>query len=311
MHDLKPAEQPTIYFFGVTTGQSSINRIFPLWARELGLHDACLVGLDFPLQDAPERYRAAVEFIKHDPLSRGALVTSHKLDVVRAAGELFDGFDEFGTIMSEVSCIYKRDGRLYGAAKDAVTSRLALSSFVPDRHWATPGREALLLGAGGASVACMWTLAHPDRGPHRPARIVVTDIDSNRLEHLRAIHGRIESAPPLEDRLVEPGAPADEILARMKPDSLIVNATGMGKDRPGSPIGDRADWPERARVWELNYRGERRFMHQAREQGLEVEDGWNYFLYGWTGVIADVFDIEIPASGPLFETLSEIGTASR
>ena len=31
------ATTPTMYFIGVTTGQSSIMRIFPIWAKALGL----------------------------------------------------------------------------------------------------------------------------------------------------------------------------------------------------------------------------------------------------------------------------------
>ena len=37
-----------MYFIGVTTGQSSIMRIFPIWAKALGL-DACIKGIDITL----------------------------------------------------------------------------------------------------------------------------------------------------------------------------------------------------------------------------------------------------------------------
>ena len=33
----EPAKRPTMYFVGVTTGQSSIMKMFPIWAKELGL----------------------------------------------------------------------------------------------------------------------------------------------------------------------------------------------------------------------------------------------------------------------------------
>ena len=50
-------------------------------------------------------------------------------------------------------------------------------------------------------------------------------------------------------------------------------------------------------VWELNYRGSLDFLHQARTQqdarGLTVVDGWEYFVHGWTQVIADVFDLDL------------------
>ncbi len=56
-------------------------------------------------------------------------------------------------------------------------------------------------------------------------------------------------------------------------------------------------FPQDALVWELNYRGERLFMHQAEAQQktrhVTVIDGWMYFIYGWTQVIADVFQTTI------------------
>jgi hypothetical protein len=49
-------------------------------------------------------------------------------------------------------------------------------------------------------------------------------------------------------------------------------------------------------------------MHQARAQsetrGVRVEDGWLYFLHGWTQVIAQVYHQEI--QGERFERLAAI-----
>jgi shikimate 5-dehydrogenase len=79
---------------------------------------------------------------------------------------------------------------------------------------------------------------------------------------------------------------------------LVINATGLGKDRPGSPITDEGRFPRRAVVWELNYRGALDFLQQARrtavERALTVHDGWEYFIHGWSCVIADVFHVDIP-----------------
>ncbi|MEW6042504.1 MAG: shikimate dehydrogenase, partial [Elusimicrobiota bacterium] len=50
-------------------------------------------------------------------------------------------------------------------------------------------------------------------------------------------------------------------------------------------------------AWEFNYRGELDFLHQAEAQktsrSVVVEDGWLYFLHGWTQVIAQVLQINI------------------
>jgi shikimate dehydrogenase len=76
-----------------------------------------------------------------------------------------------------------------------------------------------------------------------------------------------------------------------------MNATGLGKDRPGSPITDDARFPRGGLAWDFNYRGDLRFLVQARaqlkERNLAVEDGWIYFIHGWAQVIAEVFHIEI------------------
>lgn len=38
-------------------------------------------------------------------------------------------------------------------------------------------------------------------------------------------------------------------------------------------------------------------MHQAeaqqQEKQLQIEDGWTYFIHGWTQVIAEVFHVDI------------------
>src|SRR5437868_2134700 len=83
---------PTMYFIGVTTGQSTMTRLFPFWAAMLGLN-ARLVGVDLPLQAPRERYREAVEQIKYDALSMGALITTHKVNLFNAAEDLFDVLD--------------------------------------------------------------------------------------------------------------------------------------------------------------------------------------------------------------------------
>jgi len=89
---LKPCTAPTFYFIGVTTSKSSIMQIFPRWMKTLGL-DAAITGYDAPPGAPPETYRRIVQHIKSAPLARGALVTTHKLDLLAAARELFDWLD--------------------------------------------------------------------------------------------------------------------------------------------------------------------------------------------------------------------------
>jgi shikimate 5-dehydrogenase len=89
----------------------------------------------------------------------------------------------------------------------------------------------------------------------------------------------------------------DRIMEAVPPHSVVINATGMGKDTPGSPITWEGRFPENGVAWEFNYRGELDFLHQALAQqqarGLRVEDGWLYFLHGWTQVVAQVLHIDL------------------
>ncbi len=313
--DWPTPDRPTMYFIGVTTHQSSIMRVFPLWAEYLNLGDVALQGINFPLHDSPARYRRAVEFIKQQPLARGALVTTHKLDLYQASGDLFDEVDEFARLMQEVSSIYKDGDRLIGHAIDPINSGLSIETILGAGYWERTAAEVLICGAGGASTALTWYLLQKRHGANRPSRMVVTDRSSSRLDEMAEIHRAIEADLPVEYHLVKTTDDTDFLLSECKPKSVIVNATGLGKDAPGSPISDRALWPEDAIAWDFNYRGDLVFLKQARAQQesrlLRVEDGWQYFLHGWTSVMAEVFALGQPPSGAELAELSQLAAAVR
>ena len=304
----QPAQKPTFYFIGVTTGKSSIMRVFPAWAKHLGLGDVEIKGIDLKIHDEPERYREAVSFIKNDPLSLGALVTTHKLDLLKASRDLFEELDPYAQLTGEISCISKRDGKLAGHAKDPITAGFSLEAFLPLDHWEKSGAEVLVLGAGGSSVALTCYMLEPRHGANRPSRIVVTNRSQPRLTEIEEIHRRLAQPVPIEYHLAPQPESAAALMATLKPRSLVVNATGLGKDAPGSPITDGAVFPQDGFAWEFNYRGDLVFLDQARaqEKNLHVEDGWIYFIHGWTRVIAEVFHIDIPTRGPAFDRIAQI-----
>lgn len=310
MSELRPAEWPTLYFIGVTTGQSSIMKVFPAWADHLGLENARIVGIDFPPHGDPQAYRRAVAFIKRDPLSLGALVTTHKIDLFAACRDQFDEIDPHAQLMAEASCLSKRDGRLVCHAKDPVTAGLALAGFLGGDYFARTGAEVLCMGAGGATIAITWCLMRRERGADAPRRLVVTDRDPERLEAIQRIHRQVPSDVALDYVRVSKPGDNDAVLAGLGPRALVINATGLGKDAPGSPLTDAAVFPDQAIAWDLNYRGDLVFLDQARrqqaERKLRIEDGWTYFIHGWSQVIAEVFHIDIAPHGPAFDALSRI-----
>lgn len=315
MSPYPPAHKPTLYFIGVTTGKSSIMKVFQAWARHLGLGECAIEGIDFAIHDEPQKYREAVAFIKSEPLARGALVTTHKLDLLKACRDQFDELDEYAAQTGEVSCISKRDGRLIGHAKDILTAGRSLEAFLPEWHWVATGAQAFVLGAGGSAIAITWYLMNRSHGANRPSKIIVANRTPERLAEIKEIHDRIGCDIPVEYHHVPTAERSDEILERLPSSSLIVNATGLGKDAPGSPLTDAAHFPMQAIAWDFNYRGDLRFLQQARAQqktrNLLIEDGWVYFIHGWTSVIAEAFHIEIPAKGPQFDELSRIAAATK
>ncbi len=308
----EPARQNTMYFIGVTTGKSSIMKIFPKWMEALG-EDLQIKGIDLPIHAPAEQYREAVAFIKQDPLSKGALVTTHKLDLYDATKDLFEYLDPYATAFSELSSISKsKDGRqLRGHAKDPITCGMAMEEFIPRDYWKNnPEAGVMIMGAGGSAISmCDYFLREQFQG-NQPRSITVCNRSQPRLDSLKEIcdklnkNGNVQMAYHLTPN---PGD-NDRVLEQMPAGSLIVNATGLGKDRPGSPIGDGATFPQNAMVWEINYRGSLEFLHQAKAQeakrNLKIEDGWMYFIYGWTQVIAEVIHREI--LGDTLYKLSEI-----
>ena len=486
---LSPRQRPTFYFIGVTTGKSSILRIFPRWMDileyERGIDKAELVGLDVPLGAPPEVYRRIVQHIKDDDNVVGGLVTTHKIDIVAAARDLFDNLDAYAAMLGEVSAIGKKpsspspfslrekgsknallgsdekpkhqpvkaplpegegfgvramatkamvgiardlrkrytsaeavlwdalrdrqlgglkfrrqhpiantayvadflcyiprivieiDGgihetqaeadavrqanietegytvirftneqvysdlervlvqilqtasllsnsddkkaypqntdanlstprpegggpgvraegvRVLGYAKDPISSGRSIEAFLPLGQW-VDGAEVLCFGCGGAAVATTIYLAGR---ADRPRRVTLTDISESRLAHAREIHEKMQHDIEFEYVLNGDAQANDRLMAALPRGSLVINATGMGKDRPGSPITDSAVFPQDGYAWEYNYRGELTFLHQAERQAaarhLHVEDGWTYFVHGWSLVVAAVFDVHL------------------
>ena len=308
MSKYEKATQPTIYFIGVTTGKSSIMKVFPRWAKALNLKDAIIRGIDFKPHSDPEAYREAVQFIKEDPLSLGALVTTHKIDLYNSCKVLFDYIDPFAAQLGEISCISKKDGRFHAHAKDPISSGLALEAFVPENYWKDHNGEVLLLGAGGASLAMSVYLTQKKFGDNVPKKIIIANRSLPRLQEAKRILEHLNEKTTFEFILNPVPEDNDKTLASLPPHSLNVNATGLGKDGPGSPLTEACQFPKDSLVWEINYRGDLVFKDQAnsqkKEKNLYVEDGWIYFIHGWTQVVSEFFHVSI--EGKILDQMSEL-----
>jgi shikimate 5-dehydrogenase len=304
---------PTFYFVGVTTSKSSIMKVFPRWMEAIGRPDITIEGIDHEIHDKPETYRATVAQIKYDPLSLGGLVTTHKIDLLTAARDMFDELHSSARLTGEVSSISKLNGKLVGDAKDPLTSGLSMDSFLKDGYFGSTVGDFLCFGAGGSGKAMALHLINKKEPADRPKRFVIVNRSQGRLDGMQAMVESLETDIKFE--YIQNADPPinDQIIAGMPDGTVVINATGMGKDTPGSPVTDEGIFPQNGIAWEINYRGELDFWHQAMVQqetrNVFVEDGWLYFLHGWTQVIAEVLHIDI--EGDLFEQLGDIAEELR
>ncbi len=304
---------PTFYFIGVTTGKSSIIKVFPSWMQVLGRTEVVIEGIDCKIHDDAQVYRRAVAQIKYDPNSLGALVTTHKIDLLNAARDMFEYLDPYATITGEISSISKLDGRLEGHAKDPLTSGASLDAIVEPGYFGKTQGQVLCFGAGGSGVATLLHLINKKDRADRPAKFTFVNRSQGRLEHARAMVSTLKTDIQVEYICSSDPVANDSIMEKFPPHSIVINATGMGKDTPGSPITWNGKFPLDSIAWEFNYRGELDFMHQALAQAasrkVKVEDGWIYFVHGWTQVVAQVLHFDLTPE--LFTKLNTAASSVR
>lgn len=311
--EIKTKEVPTFYFIGVTTSKSSIMKVFPLWMEVLEKQEVIMEGWDCKIHDEPDAYRRAVAQIKFDPLSLGALVTTHKIDLLSASRDMFDFLDPYALITDEISSISKLDGRLEGHAKDPITSGNSLDAIIGKNYFAKTSGEVLCFGAGGSAIATLLHLINKKDKGDRPSRFTFINRSQGRLDHAIEMVNSLET--DIEIVTIQNSDPEvnDKIMAKFPEYSVIINATGMGKDTPGSPVTWNGQFPKNSIAWEFNYRGELDFMHQALAQvesnHVRVEDGWLYFVHGWTQVVAQALHFNLTPE--LFDRLNRAASSVR
>ena len=285
-----------VWFLGVSTRASVIHRALPRWGALLGRPLRCQ-GVDLPVDARPGDYVEFCDRLLAAPGAAGAVVTTHKAALYRAARARFAGVDALAEQTREINAIRRDRSGLRGWARDPVSV-----GRVTDVIWPEPGRDVVCLGGGGTAVAL---LRHLTRRRARPASITVCETSPGQVRELHRFLDDLGTAVPVHVRRGERGRPWDGEVATAGAGALIVNATGMGKDRPGAPVTDRVRFPGQAVVWELNYRGDLRFLRLAEARagplGLDVHDGWSLFCHGWAAALTPLLDLpEDPALGDRF-----------
>jgi shikimate 5-dehydrogenase len=280
---------------GFSTGGSLVHRIFDRWAAVLD-RPWQLRGVDLPADSPPAMYRRLVETMRHNPAVLGAVVTGHKLRLYRACETDLTQRDPAVDLTHEINTLSTGDGGVAAYARDALSLTHVLPGLLRDTAALSSGDAHLVcLGAGGAATALMLAL-HLEHAPDMPASLVFADKDPHALDALRDVSDRVHAEPGrLSFVPVSGPADCDALVAERPRPTLVVNATGLGKDVPGSPVTGRAAFGPTTLAWDLNYRGDLTYLDQASARGAVVVDGWDYFVAGWAGGLTAIAGIPLTA----------------
>jgi shikimate dehydrogenase len=299
-----------VLFLGISTAGSLAHRTFPGWSR-LFCPEAVLRGADLPAGASPAEFRDLVAAMIANPRVLGAVVTSHKLRLFRACQGLVDYVEPLVALTEEIAGLNTRD-RVRAFARDAQSLDIILDGIGGPAGPAGLGgagpRPMLCIGAGGAAIALMLAMRLDIAGTlaaQRPiiragqaARgpLTIVGRDQESLDNVRAVRDRCGIPAGGAGLML---APDQDAVARQAgsaaPRTVVINATGLGKIAPCSPLPDQAPFPPDSVAWDFNYRGPLTFLDQARRAGVATEDGWDYFVAGWSAALAAITGQELTA----------------
>ena len=175
-----------------------------------------------------------------------------------------DGLTETARAIGAVNTIFQQEGRWIGDNTDAPGFLSDLRRVLPSR---TAGAQALVLGAGGAARAVVYSLL-TDGWQVTVAARRLEQAQSLAASLLPAGEGRASARPILLDVAAFQNLPAGI--------ELIVNASsaGMLPEVESSPWPDGASLAEGAFVYDLVYKPpETTLMRQAQAAGLPAANG--------------------------------------
>lgn len=278
-----------LLFVGVDASNSRAIAAVPQWSSHLGrpLH---VRPVDVAVGAGVDVYTRIADELA-DPQVAGAVITGHKVAMYAAAQARCVYIAPDAQQLLECNVLASGPHGLTAHATDVASIGAELA-----RIWPLCAAPVVCLGAGGSGAAlCLHLL----RGRPTPRTIVMCERDLDRANEFVKL---FSSLPPAGVELrVETGSDMwEDVVTALPPGALIVNATGLGKTRPASPLPATVSLPRNVTVWDLNYRGPLPFLGQAHAQAeerhLDVHDGWHLFSLGWLAALRTVLNVG-PAAG--------------
>lgn len=243
--------------------------------QNAALQAAGIDGLYVPWRVKAAGLPAALEALRWMENFGGANITiPHKEQAV----SLVDEVSPEAASVGAVNTIVARRGRLVGANTDG---RGFLRSLQEDGGFVPRGRQAAILGAGGAARAVAWSLAEAGI-----AEVLIVNRTVERAESLASLVGQRHGISAIGLGLGDP-----RISRRVADCPLVVNTTSVGLSPSDPPPIDPALLRPGMLVFDLIYRPpETALLREARVRGCQVLGGLGMLLYQgalafelWTG----------------------------
>ena len=229
-------------------------RLHGYWLKQYGIDGAYV-----PLPVPPERLGSALRALADLGFAGCNLTVPHK----EAALAVLDEVAEDARRIAAVNTILVRsDGTLCGWNTDIEGFAQSLTSALPE--WSIAGKEAVVIGAGGAARAVVAALQKLGA-----AEISVVNRTPERAQALAAALGQSVQPRPWER--------IEEVLRTA---SLLVNTTSLGMVGKSPLAIDLAPLREQAVVADIVYTPlETALLAAARQRGHRAVDGLGMLLY--------------------------------
>jgi len=247
---------PRACVIGHPIAQSRSPMLHGYWLRTLGIAGS-YERVDVPLDQVPAFFAGF-----HAQGFTGCNVTApNKEAALRAVARV----EPAAAMIGAVNTVWTEDGVLVGGNTDVHGFVANLDDRAPG--WDIGARQALLLGAGGATRAAIVAL--------RGRGLSVTLANRTR-ENAEALAAYFNTLPGPVVSVAEWAA----LPAAMEAADLLVNATALGMaGKPPLSI-DLASLPSRATVYDIVYVPlETDLLRQARARGLRAVDGLGMLLH--------------------------------
>lgn len=243
---------------GWPISHSKSPRLHGFWIEQYGL-DAAYVPVAVP----PDRLEEALQGMAAMGFAGGNITIPHKVDVMGFCAQVSDRAKAIGAVNT---LVMKDDGTLSGDNTDGEGFLNNLYQGAPD--WSPKGVKAVVIGAGGAARAIIYTLAVAGA-----SEIVIANRNTKRGEDLAKDMADVTDASVW-------AVPLEMLSGTLSDSGLLVNTTSLGMTGQPPLVFDGDALSQDALVTDIVYTPlETDLLAWANARGNPTVDGIGMLLH--------------------------------